>query len=378
MANSVTLFSIIFSCFLLRQLVCTNSQNVIKGGYWFKNSGLALNNIDSTLFTHLFCAFADLNPQSNQLIISPENQDSFSQFTSTVQRKNPSVKTFLSIAGGRADTTAYGIMARQPNSRKSFIDSSIRLARQFGFHGLDLDWEYPLSATDMTNLGILLNEWRTAINMEARNSGRAALLLTAAVSYSPRVNGLNYPVESVARNLNWINLMAYDFYGPNWSPSQTNSHAQLFDPVNHISGSDGINAWIQAGVPTKKLVLGIPFYGYAWRLVNPNIHDLRAPAAGKSNVGAVDDGSMTYNRIRDYIVQSRATTVYNATIVGDYCYSGSNWISYDDTQSVRNKVNYVKGRGLLGYFAWHVAGDQNWGLSRTASQTWGVSSQEMK
>nr|XP_016471103.1 PREDICTED: acidic mammalian chitinase-like [Nicotiana tabacum] len=207
MANSVTLFSIIFSCFLLRQLVCTNSQNVIKGGYWFKNSGLALNNIDSTLFTHLFCAFADLNPQSNQLIISPENQDSFSQFTSTVQRKNPPVKTFLSIAGGSANKTAYGIMARQPNSRKSFIDSSIRLARQLGFHGLDLDWESPLSATDMTNIGTI---------------------------------------------------------------------------DKHI---------------------------FFKRIIYIYIHH--------------------------------------------------------EIQSVRNKVNYVKDRGLLGYFAWHVAGDQNWVLSRT-------------
>ncbi|KAK4374861.1 hypothetical protein RND71_005538 [Anisodus tanguticus] len=372
MAISIKLFSIIFSLFFLQQLIFSNGQNVIKGGYWFRDSGLALNNIDSTLFTHLFCAFADLNPQSNQLIISPENQDSFRQFTSTVQRKNPSVKTLLSIAGGRANKTAYGVMARTPNSRKSFIDSSIRMARQLGFHGLDLDWEYPESATDMTNLGTLLNEWRTTINTEATNSGRPALLFTAAVSNSPRVNGLNYPVQSVSRNLDWLNLMAYDFYGPNWSPSQTNSHAQLFDPVNHVSGSDGITAWIQAGVPTRKLVLGIPFYGYAWRLINTNIHGLRAPAAGKSSVGSIDDGSMTYSQIRDYIVQSRATTVYNATIVGDYCYSGSTWISYDDTQSVRNKVTYVKGRGLLGYFAWHVAADQNWVLSRTASQTWGA------
>ncbi|XP_060171879.1 class V chitinase-like [Lycium barbarum] len=378
MANSIKVFRIIFSFFFLQQLVISNGQNVIKGGYWFRDSGLALNNIDSTLFTHLFCAFSDLNPQSNQLIIKPEDQESFRQFTSTVQRKNPSVKTLLSIAGGRADTTAYGVMARAPNSRKSFIDSSIRLARQLGFHGLDLDWEYPASATDMTNYGILLNEWRTAINTEARNSGKAALLLTAAVSSSPRVNGLTYPVQSVARNFDWINLMAYDFYGPNWSPSQTNSHAQLFDPVNHVSGSDGITAWIQAGVPTRKLVLGIPFYGYAWQLVNANIHGLRAPASGKSSVSPNNDGSMTYSQIRNYIVQSRATTVYDATIVGDYCYSGNAWISYDDTQTVRKKVTYVKGRGLLGYFAWHIAADQNWVLARTASQTWGVSSQAMK
>ncbi|RFS89249.1 hypothetical protein CH426_25900, partial [Klebsiella aerogenes] len=55
---------------------------------------------------------------------------------------------------------------------------------------------------------------------------------------------------------------------------------------------------------------------------------------------------MTYNQIKNYTLQNRATTVYNTTIVGDYCYSGNTWISYDDTQSVRNKVTYVKGRRL--------------------------------
>ncbi|XP_059290104.1 class V chitinase-like [Lycium ferocissimum] len=354
------ILSILFSFFFIQLLDFSNGQNVVKAGYWVSDRGLALNNINSTLFTHLFCAFADLNPQLNQLIISPENQDSFRQFTSTVQQKNPSAKTLLSIGGGSANKTAYGIMARTPNSRKSFINSSIRLARQSGFHGLDLVWQYPESATDMTNLDTLLNEWRTAINTEARNSGSAALLFTATVSCSPQVNNLSYPIQSVAKNLDWINLMAYEFYGPNWPPSHTNSHAQLFDPVNQVkSGSNGINQWIQEGVPAQKLVLGIPFYGFAWRLVNSNIHGLRAPADGKANVG-FDDGSMTYAEIREYIVQNRATTVYNATIVGDYCYSGSTWISYDDTQSARNKVSYIKSRGLLGYFAWHIAADSNW------------------
>ncbi|PHT75387.1 G-type lectin S-receptor-like serine/threonine-protein kinase [Capsicum annuum] len=117
--------------------------------------------------------------------------------------------------------------------------------------------------------------------------------------------------------------MAYEFYGPNWSPSQTNSHAQLFDPSNQgMSGSNGISDWNEAGVPTRKMVLAIPYCGFAWRLVNENIHGVRAPADGKANV-SFDDGSMTYAQIRDFIVQNRATTVYNNTIVGDYCYSGT-------------------------------------------------------
>ncbi|KAF7152054.1 hypothetical protein RHSIM_Rhsim01G0041800 [Rhododendron simsii] len=93
------------------------------------DSGLAASDIDSTLFTHIFCAFADLDSNTNQVTISSSNNAQFSQFTKTVQLKNPSVKTLLSIGGGSADKTAFASMASQLASRKSFIDSSINLAR---------------------------------------------------------------------------------------------------------------------------------------------------------------------------------------------------------------------------------------------------------
>ncbi|XP_055822866.1 G-type lectin S-receptor-like serine/threonine-protein kinase At1g11330 [Solanum dulcamara] len=360
-------YTIVFSFFFLHQLIIfSNGQNItIKGGFYLlRDSGLDLDKIDLTPFSHLFCGFADINSQSNQLILTSPNS-SFTQFISIVQQKNPSAKTLLSIG---ANTTAYGDMATTPNSRKSFIDSSIKLARQLGFHGLDLRWIFPELADDMRNLGILLNEWREAINTEARNSSESALLFTAAVSGSPDVNGSSYPVQSLARNLDWINLLAYDFYGPNWSPSQTNLHAQLFDPVKGVSGSDGLNQWIQKGISPQKIVFGIPFFGYAWQLNNTNIHDLRAPAIGKSDV--YDGPWMTYAQIRDFIVQHRATTVHDDKIVGDYCYSGNTWISYDDIQSVRTKVSYIKSRGLLGYYAMDISGDTNWNsvLSHAASQ----------
>ncbi|WMV36315.1 hypothetical protein MTR67_029700 [Solanum verrucosum] len=56
--------------------------------------------------------------------------------------------------------------------------------------------------------------------------------------------------------------------------------------------------------------------------------------------------------------------------VGDYCYSGNTWISYDDIQSVRTKVSYIKSRELLGYYAFDISGDTNWNslLSHAASQ----------
>lgn len=362
------LLSVFFSLLLFMQINSSTAQTVVKSAYWFPASEFPQSSIDSSLFTHLFCAFANLDPQTNQVVIASSDTSSFSTFTKTVQQKNSNVKTLLSIGGGSSNPATFASMASKSDSRKAFIDSSIKLARSYGFYGLDLDWEYPTASADMTNLGLLLTEWRTAVTTESQNSGKAALLLTAAVSYSPRVNGLNYPSDSIAKNFDWINLMAYDFSAPARS-QVTRSHAALYDPASQLSGSYGVEAWIQAGVPAKKLVLGFPFYGYSWKLVNAQNHGLYAPASGTTGSG---DGSIGYNQIKTFITQNSATSVYNSTMVTDYAYSGTTWIGFDDTQTISTKVAYAKQKGLLGYFAWHVGVDNNWALSRQASQAWGA------
>jgi chitinase len=181
---AINIIPLFFSIFLVSfQPYFSVGQTVVKGGYWFPGSGFAVSDINSTLFTHLFCAFADVNSQTYQVTISTSNQAQFQTFTKTVQQKNPSVKTLLSIGGGGSDVNTFASMASQSSSRKSFIDSSITLARSNNFLGLDLDWEYPSDSTQMNNFGTLLTEWRAAVVTEAKSSGKTPLMLSAAVLY---------------------------------------------------------------------------------------------------------------------------------------------------------------------------------------------------
>ncbi|XP_051150167.1 class V chitinase-like [Andrographis paniculata] len=367
MASDTNLLSLSAFLLCLLQLQLPFSA-AVNGGYWFPESQFPASSIDSTLFTHLFCAFVALNPQTNQLYISPSNNASFAQFTATVRRKNPSVKTLISIGGGSANRSVFAAMAARPAARKSFIDSSIKLARSYGFSGLDLDWEYPDTNSDMNNLGTLVTEWRAAAAAEATATGKAALLLTAAVYYSSDLNGMNYPTAAIDSSLDFVNAMAYDFYDPSWYRDFTNLHAKLFDRPNPVvSGSYGVDRWVQAGLSPKKLVLGVPFYGYAWRLKSAGNNGVLAPASGPAGAGS---GAMGYGEIRSFISRNNARVVYNSTVVGNYCYSGTTWIGYDETQAIGAKVAYAKQKGLGGYFAWHVGADSNWALSTQAKKSW--------
>ena len=212
----------------------------------------------------------------------------------------------------------------------------------------------------MANVGTLFKEWRAAAN-----SSQPELILTAAVRYSPDVKDSSFPVDSIQRSLDWVHVMAYDYYTPKWAYF-TGAHAALFDPSGGTNTDSGIRAWIGRGLPASKLVLGFPYHGYAWTLANPDKNNIGAPATGQatSEDGSIEDGgAMRYKLIKRYIEKNNAEVKYNATYVVNYCVVGSTWIGFDDFEAVKDKISYAKQNNLLGYYAWHLANDDNWLLS---------------
>lgn len=74
-------------------------------------------------------------------------------------------------------------MVKNETGRSAFIGSTIEVARGFGLDGVDLDWEFPKDGEEMEGFGMLVAEWRAAVEREAAASGRRKLLLSAAVYY---------------------------------------------------------------------------------------------------------------------------------------------------------------------------------------------------
>lgn len=356
------LFSFISLLLFLPSLAnSSGSQTWIKAGYWFSGSEFLATDIDSSLFTHLICAYAYINSSTFELSISPPDETQFSNFTEIVRRKNPTVMTLLSIWTQNSNFQNFISMINQSSHRTSFIESSIQRARLYGFHGLELNGVKPgTSKSNMTDMGFLFDEWRSAINRESNISARPPLILTMEGYYMPSQNTTSYPMDSIRRNLDWVNIRAYDYHSPTIE-SFTGAHSALYDPASNLNTDYGIKQWISRGLPAEKMVLGLAYYGYSWTLVDPKDNGIGSPARGS----LAADGSMSYKYIRLFWKCYGEQVLYNSTYVTNYCVtSGSVWIGYDDVEAIRTKVSYARAKGLLGYIVYQVPNDDNWVLSK--------------
>ncbi|KAJ4831969.1 hypothetical protein Tsubulata_025198 [Turnera subulata] len=184
-------------------------------------------------------------------------------------------------------------MLQEPSCGKSFIESSIKTARVYGFQGIDLFWLWP-NGTNLSGMGVLLKEWRSAIVSEPRDSGVPELVLTMGLCYSAGLEIVGYPIDSMRKNVDWAHVVAYDYHMPS-RENFTGNHAGLYPPnyLSNVSTDFGIRERIRRGFPANKLVLGLPYHGYAWTLANPSDNSLGARATGPAepvpkNVNAED------------------------------------------------------------------------------------------
>ncbi|CAL5374621.1 unnamed protein product [Camellia sinensis] len=75
-------------------------------------------------------------------------------------------------------------------------------------------------------------------------------------------------------------------------------------------------------------------------------------------------GGMKYSDIVDFNLANNASVVFDEE---------TDWIGYDDTESISNKLNFAPANGLGGYFFWAVGFDKNWTISAAGFHGMGLS-----
>jgi len=316
-----------------------------------------------------------------------------------LKQLHPNLRTLISIGGASAaNTAAFSTLASTALGRQAFAASCINMFIKGNvgsdwngpitapglFDGIHIDWEFP-TASDTQNFTALLQEFRNQLN--ALGTGKYYEL-----SYDGPAGAHNYAnieLAQTAKLVDFITIDGYNYNGPSWEYVANNA-LPLFDSRKDPEYGKGldiastVDAYLAAGVPPQKYVMGVPLYGVGWTGI-PNINNglyqtstdssWAAPVPLANGTGLCTDlsgntpgcdplltpGAATYSTLIN-LPGNGYTNYFDSVSVAAYLYdpSSQTFWSYDDTLTAALKTVYVWTRvpgGLGGNFVWALKDD---------------------
>lgn len=326
--------------------------------------------IDPDLCTHLIVAFARVHNKT----IDPQEPNDTQIYRRVValKEKNPNLKVLLSLGGGGTHA-GFPELVRDTEAVAQFCYTAREYLLEYGFDGLDLDWEFPawpVLQRDPIEKQLFTN-FVQQLNNALKLASHPPLLLTIAVAGPKAIIDRSYDVSSLAKYVDWVSIMGYDYH-IFWSYLPFTGHnAPLFKRSIEISYFATMNIkwsaeyWLKKGMPKSKLVIGIPIYGRTWKLLSGIWKNVGAPAVGKGILG----GDISYPEACKF-VQEGGKRYYDNESQVPYAVRDRDWISYEDKQSIRKKVEWIKKSDYAGVMTWNlncdditaICGDRNFEL----------------
>ena len=281
-----------------------------------------------------------------------------------LKRLYPNLKILISF-GGWGQSEGF-TSAATPDHLRDFVRSCVQtfIAGHFAdgiegagiFDGIDIDWEYPVEGgvhqgrpEDKANFTALAAEFRRQLD-----ELRSGCLLTAALPAEEEYYK-NFELKGISRYLDYVSIMAYDLH---WnSEPTTNFHSALFHdpadpskpPLDRRYGDYAVRGFLQAGVPAKQIIFGVPFYGKGWQGVNDINHGLYQPATAPAESGG------SYRELKE--LPPEADRRYSSKAVTCTVFNNSRFWSYDCPQALRKKMKYIRHHHLGGVMFWELSHD---------------------
>ena len=296
----------------------TDTQKVVVAYVFRPNT-----TIDPTLMTHINYAFGHVTDTFNGVRIN--NPEHLKQVVA-LKKQNPDLKVLLSIGGWGSGN--FSEMAADDRLRGEFAQACKQVADTYRLDGIDIDWEYPTvssagissSPDDTENFTLLMRDLRKALGND--------MLITLATGATAK--NINFP--DIMPYIDFVNIMAYDM------ATVPHHHASMhYADSTIMTVQRAVQAHIDAGVPTHKLVLGLPFYGKG---------SLRIPRG--TTIEQVKADSMLTEHWNEegqypYLTDSTERVVY----------------TFDNARSLTIKCQYALMRNLRGTMYWEASCDDD-------------------
>lgn len=358
------------------------------------------HDIDFTRVTHIYYSFFIIDPKTGSL----QSSDSWADFNLDLYKKidphlgndlpkgcigeftylklksQSNFKTIMSI-GGWSNREAWPIVIRDENKLDKFIETSIEMMFEYGFDGIDLDWEFPeddgyepnmyleICRRLRNKMDILENEIFGKTSVSSRPHFHLSI---AAPGFRGKLNIL--PLQNMNQYINYWNVMCYDYYGE-WS-KLTGYHSNLYDDKNDhhyhkrrwglsgdkLTANDAIQMILtDRKINSKKVILGMPAYGRGFTDLKVD-DDYQGTYINKeySGVGGASQGEpgiWRYNQLP----LPQCKEEFDSLFVSAFTFDPKvkTFVGYDNVKSMEIKARYVRDLELGGGFWWESCGDDH-------------------
>lgn len=291
-------------------------------------------NVDARFLDAVIYAFIEINPDGTLRVPTPNYLNKLIN----LKAEKPDLKVIAAIGGWGVD--GFSDAALTPTSRYNFARQAKQLMDQYKIDGIDIDWEYPGSSAagiksrpeDKENFTLLLTALRDVL-------GENTWLSVAGTGDKAYINN-SIDVLNVAPLINYFNLMSYDFTAGETGERGRNHQSNLYDSALSLPGYS-VDSMVKnlenAGMPSNKIMLGVPFYGRLGATITKSFDQLR----------------------KDYINKNGFKFNFDKQAKVPYLTkNGVYEMSYDNELSILIKGDYVLKNNLGGIFSWTSTYDQ--------------------
>ncbi|MBI1753820.1 MAG: hypothetical protein HY014_18440 [Acidobacteria bacterium] len=281
-----------------------------------------------------------------------------------VQRAHAAgIKALLMLGGAGANggfepTHDPAVRARAVDNLKAIVD-------QYGFDGVDFDWE---------NYNILNSGGDVIAYLKAIKAAMPNGILTMPVGWNnSNFNPLqNSHYAEIGGLVDRINMMTYGMF---WGGSGWLSwHMAPLDGAKGATPSslvDSVKVLASSGISNSKIGIGFGFYGYAYQ----GGPDTSLPSAPGQNTDQIDiigvynsaDNILSYSHLLQYCIkpdltrwddlpQSTYLSFPQATTLAIPSSSiRTRYLTYEDERSIAAKGNWARAQGLGGVIIWTIS-----------------------
>ncbi|CAG7942048.1 unnamed protein product [Penicillium salamii] len=377
-------------------------RKVVIGYYEGWNMGKACGtmspeDIPIRMLTHVFFSFGFIAPGTFKIENMKDFQPSLFGRVTDLKMKNPDLKVVIALGGWTHNDPGpyqkvFSDMASTAANRKKFIQNILGFMTQYGFDGVDIDWEYPGAEDrggipeDGENFTLLLQDLKAAFD------GRYILTFTIPTSYWYL---RHFDIKKSVKAADWVNLMSYDLHGVWDQDNPIGSHVMGHSNITEIDLA--LNLLWRNDIPPNKIVLGTGFYGRTFALEDPSCTGPGCKFSGPGSKGPCTDtaGFLSYKgKYLDILRSSKAKAKFDKKAAVKYLTYGqhswnkkqsassssselskrdesnfvamdmssvTSWISYDDASTIETKVDFASEKGLMGVMSWAVDLDDEQG-----------------